>query len=53
MSTFSDSFLDSEYCYSSEMRRAIERHERGEAQVIPVILRPVYYQRTPCGLNIN
>ncbi|MBV9706862.1 MAG: toll/interleukin-1 receptor domain-containing protein [Chloroflexi bacterium] len=45
----SPEFLDSDYCYSPEMRRAIERHERGEARVIPVILRPVYYQRTPFG----
>ena len=29
------------------MQRAIERHERGEAHVIPVILRPVFFQRAP------
>ena len=42
-------FLNSDYCYSSEMIRAIERHERGEARVIPVILRPVYWQNAPFG----
>jgi hypothetical protein len=40
-------FFDSDYCYLVEMKRAIERHEHGEAKVIPVILRPVYFQKTP------
>ncbi len=34
-------FMNSEYCYSSEMKRALERDERKEARVIPIILRPV------------
>jgi hypothetical protein len=42
-------FVHSEYCYSIEMKRAIERHERGEAHVVPIILRPVYWQDTPFG----
>jgi hypothetical protein len=29
------------------MKRAIERHERGEARVIPIIVRPAYWKRTP------
>src|SRR5215469_1243043 len=40
----SPDFMDSDYCYGIEMKRAIERHERGEARVIPVILRHVYWQ---------
>jgi hypothetical protein len=40
----SPDFMFSEYCYGVEMQRAIERHERGEARVIPIILRPVYWQ---------
>ena len=40
-------FMVSDYCYLVEMKQAIERHERGEARVIPVILRPVYYQKSP------
>jgi TIR domain len=40
-------FMNSDYCYLVEMERAIERHERGEARVIPVILRPVYYKKAP------
>ncbi len=45
----SPDFMASKYCYSKEMKRAMERHERGEARVIPVILRPVYWQGAPFG----
>ena len=45
----SPDFMASEYCYSKEMKRAVERHERGEARVIPVILRPVTWQEAPFG----
>jgi hypothetical protein len=40
----SPDFMDSDYSYDIEMQRAIERHERGEVHVIPIILRPVYWQ---------
>lgn len=43
----SPDFLNSDYCYSIEMERAILRHEHGEARVIPIILRPVYWEKTP------
>lgn len=43
----SPDFIASEYCYSKEMLHAIERHNRGEALVIPIILRPVYWHGTP------
>ena len=43
----SPDFMDSDYCYGIEMQRAIERHERGEAIVIPIILRPVHWQILP------
>ncbi len=33
-------FLNSDACYGVEMKRALERHENGEAHVIPIILRP-------------
>ncbi|HYU74959.1 MAG TPA: TIR domain-containing protein [Ktedonobacteraceae bacterium] len=45
----SPDFMASKYCYGVEMRRAIERHERGEAKVIPIILRPISWQDTPLG----
>jgi TIR domain len=43
----SASFIDSRYCYGIEMRRALERHTQGLAQVIPVIVRPCDWQSTP------
>lgn len=42
-------FLASDYCYDVEMKRALERHEAGEARVIPVILRPVDWRGDPFG----
>ena len=43
----SPDFMASEYCYSTEMKRAIERHNDGEAHVLPLIIRPVAWQKTP------
>jgi hypothetical protein len=43
----SPSFIRSEYCYDIEFKKAIERHERGEARVVPVVLRPYQWQLTP------
>lgn len=43
----SPDFMNSDYCYGVEMRRAMERHEGGEACVIPIILRHVYWQVEP------
>lgn len=40
----SPDFMASEYCYGIEMKRAMERHERKETHVIPIILRPVYWE---------
>ena len=31
-------FLASDYCYETEMQRAVQRHEEGTARVIPIIL---------------
>lgn len=45
----SPEFLASDHCYSSEMRRAIDRHQRGRAFVIPIILRPVEWRGTMYG----
>ena len=42
-------FLASTYCYSREMARAMERHEAGEARVIPVILRHCVWHDAPFG----
>ncbi|GCE20823.1 NACHT domain-containing protein [Dictyobacter kobayashii] len=43
----SPDFLASDYCYEIEMQRALERHKRGEARVIPIILRPCDWKHAP------
>ena len=45
----SPDFMDSDYSYGIETKRAMEREKRGEARVIPIILRPVYWQEAPFG----
>jgi hypothetical protein len=40
-------FLVSDYGVRTELARAMVRHERGEAAVIPIILRPVIWQTAP------
>lgn len=45
----SSDFLSSDYCYDVEVKRAMERHEAGDARVIPVILRPIDWQDTLFG----
>jgi len=43
----SSDFIASDYCYDVEMQRAMERHEAGQARVIPVILRPCDWKTAP------
>lgn len=45
----SSDFIASDYCYDREMIRAMERHDRGEAIVIPVILRACDWHGAPFG----
>src|SRR5580700_9435942 len=45
----SPDFMASDYCYSIEMKRALERHQRKEARVIPIILHHVHWQGEPLG----
>jgi hypothetical protein len=45
----SPDFIASDYCYEREMMRALERHESGEATVIPVILRACDWHHAPFG----
>ncbi len=40
----SPDFINSNYCYDIEMRRAMERHDANEARVIPIILRSSEWQ---------
>lgn len=45
----SPSFVASDYCWEIEVRRAMERHEAGEARVIPILLRPTDWHSAPFG----
>ena len=40
-------FIASDYCWDKEMTRALERHETGEATVVPVIIRDVNWTDAP------
>ncbi len=42
-------FVASDYIWSHELRRAMERHQAGEARVLPIILRAVDLQSAPFG----
>lgn len=45
----SSDYIESDYCYGVEMKRALERYEAGAARVIPVLLRPCAWQSAPFG----
>ncbi|HLX57960.1 MAG TPA: FxSxx-COOH system tetratricopeptide repeat protein [Ktedonobacteraceae bacterium] len=40
-------FMASDFSYSAEMARALERHQADEARVIPILLRPADWQGAP------
>jgi internalin A len=40
-------FLASDYCWEKEVERAIERHDRGDAQVVPILLRACDWESSP------
>jgi hypothetical protein len=42
-------FVNSKYCYELELTRAIERNNKGEAKVIPIILRNCLWNHSPFG----
>ena len=43
----SPDFLASDYCFEREMQRALERHEAGEARVVPIIIEPCDWAASP------
>jgi hypothetical protein len=45
----SPDFINSDYCYDVEMKRALERHDAGECRVIPIFLRACDWKGTPFG----
>jgi hypothetical protein len=42
-------FLGSDFCWGTEMQNALVRHDRGEVQVIPIIIRDCDWQESPLG----
>jgi anti-sigma regulatory factor (Ser/Thr protein kinase) len=42
-------FLESDYCFDIEMKRALQRHDAGEARVIPIIVRACDWTSSPFG----
>jgi hypothetical protein len=40
-------FLDSDYCLGVEVEKAFTRLKRGEVKVVPILLRPCLWQRSP------
>lgn len=40
-------FVASDYCYGLEMKRSLERHEAGQAIVLPILLRPADWKTAP------
>jgi hypothetical protein len=45
----SSDFLASDYCYDIEMTRALERHDKEEAIIVPIILRDCDWNGAPFG----
>jgi hypothetical protein len=43
----SPDFLASNYCYETEMTRALERHDEGEVRVVPIIIEPCDWTASP------
>ena len=46
----SSDFISSQYIYDVELKAAMERQRRGEARVIPVILRSCMWQKEEFGV---
>jgi internalin A len=42
-------FIASDYIWDIEMKRALQRHDAGEATVVPVLLRSCYWETAPFG----
>ena len=43
----SAAFFDSNYCWGNEMKKALALHRENKARVVPVILHPCQWKRTP------
>ena len=45
----SPDFMASDYCYGKEMQHALDRHRTGTCRVVPILLRPTYWEEAPFG----
>ena len=45
----SANFIHSDFCYNTEMKRAMERQAKGDARVIPVIVKDCNWPNAPFG----
>jgi len=45
----SPDFINSDYCYDVEVKHALKRHNKGEARVVPVILKTCDWHDLPFG----
>lgn len=43
----SSDFMASDYCYGKEMQRALERNKAGTCRVLPILLRPTFWEGAP------
>src|SRR5947207_1405773 len=43
----SPDFMASDYCYGKEMKYALERHKEETCRVIPILLRPTFWEEAP------
>lgn len=43
----STAYLDSDYHYEGELATALRRHAAGEARMLPILVRPGYYEGLP------
>jgi hypothetical protein len=43
----SQDFIDSDFCWNVELQQAMQRHKEGTACVIPIIVRPSDWKKTP------
>lgn len=46
----SANFLASSYAYPVELKHALERHERGDVRLVPIIVRDCDWQTSPIGV---
>jgi internalin A len=45
----SNDFIRSEYCYSKEMKRAVERDAAGQCAIVPVVVRACAFEKLDLG----